>query len=422
MIGSEQSAMANPAVRGKPCIALIADMVRSRELPRAQRPRAQERFKDLVGHLNKTYSRNILSRFVITLGDEFQGLLSSATPIPDLMWDIEHRFSDRNLRVGMGFGALHTPIQKEALNVDGPALHLARAAIQTAHEKRLYGGVFLGFGELDPVMNGLARILWFQRSRLTKTQLTIAELLRQGRSQSEAAEKLNITRQAVSKQVISMGWWPYAVASDPLPEDRDNANFSWRTWRMTLPVRIAGSALLSYGMTHSIVTCGWLTTLTAIHPWIRLRSPLKWIAEIEVLVLISNLLFMLAFVRNFHLQLHTRVPTSLTTEHLAAISIVGSILLFVVRGGTYIVRGCLHKTGTLPHITVKNADQHETSNPQDQAKSPGIPRQVLPPSSPSSPEMEGDRLDVTEINRGRLIGNLERLILTIAVAVRRCGY
>jgi len=33
---------------------------------------------------------------------------------------------------------------------------MARAAIQTAHEKRRYGGVFLGFGELDTVMNGLA--------------------------------------------------------------------------------------------------------------------------------------------------------------------------------------------------------------------------------------------------------------------------
>ncbi len=77
--------MENPTVRTKPCIALIADMVRSRELPRIQRPRVQEKFKDFVGYLNRTYSRNILSRFVITLGDEFQGLLSSATPIPDLM-------------------------------------------------------------------------------------------------------------------------------------------------------------------------------------------------------------------------------------------------------------------------------------------------------------------------------------------------
>src|SRR5260370_7114296 len=120
MIGSEHSAMANPDVCSKPCIALIADMVRSRELPRAQRPRVQERFNDLVGHLNKAYSRNILSRFVITLGDEFQGLLSSATPIPALMWDIGHPFSARTLSVGLAFGALHTPIQKHPLHVHGP--------------------------------------------------------------------------------------------------------------------------------------------------------------------------------------------------------------------------------------------------------------------------------------------------------------
>src|SRR5229473_4015370 len=206
--------MANPTVRTKPCIALIADMVRSRELTRRQRPSVQKRFKEFVDYLNGTYSRAILSRFVITLGDEFQGILSSATAIPDLMWDIDHRFSDRNLRVGMGFGVLDTPIQKEARNVDGPALHMSRAAIQTAHEKRRYGGVFLGFGELDTVMNGLARILWFQRRRLTQTQLRIAELLRRGQSQSDAAKELSISRQAISKQVVSIGWWPYAEAEE----------------------------------------------------------------------------------------------------------------------------------------------------------------------------------------------------------------
>jgi len=204
--------MKNPNLRTKPCIALIADMVRSREVRRAQRPRVQERFKELVTYLNKTYSRSILSRFVITLGDEFQGLLSSGTPIPDLMWDIDQRFSERRLRVGVGFGFLHTPVQKEALNVDGPALYFARAAIQVAEKERSFGGVFFGFGELDPVMNGIARILWFHRSKLTNQQLRIAELLRRGLSQSEAADELNITRQAVSKQVVSTGWWSYTEA------------------------------------------------------------------------------------------------------------------------------------------------------------------------------------------------------------------
>jgi len=179
----------------------------------------------------------------------------------------------------------------------------------------------------------------------------------------------------------------YAIAPDPLPEDRDNSNFAWRTWRISLPIRIFGTALLSYGMTRSIVLSGWLTTITAIHPWIRLRSPLKWTAEIEVLVLISNSLFMLAFVRHFHLQSHTFVPAFLSAEHLCATSIVGATVLFVVRGGTYVVRACLRKTGTLPHIAAQNAGQAEK-----------------------------DQIDVMEINRGRLIGNLERLILTIVVA------
>ena len=200
------------AIPNRPCIALIADMVKSRVLTRSQRPAVQHRFHELVVFLNKKYAKHILARFVITLGDEFQGLLRSATPVPDLLWDIDCRFSDRRLRVGLGFGLLDTPLQKEALNIDGPALHFARAAIELAAEKRSYGGVFLGFADMDTVLNGIARILSFHRSRLTAQQLKIAELLRQGRSQSDVARELQIFQQAVSKQVIAFGWWPYTEA------------------------------------------------------------------------------------------------------------------------------------------------------------------------------------------------------------------
>jgi predicted DNA-binding protein YlxM (UPF0122 family) len=125
---------------------------------------------------------------------------------------MDQRFFDRHLRVGVGFGVLHTPVQKEAINIDGPALYYARSAIETAAEKRSFGGVFFGFGEWDPVLNGMARILSFHRSKLTGQQLKIAELLRQGLSQSEAAKELNITRQALSKQVVSTGWKAYVEA------------------------------------------------------------------------------------------------------------------------------------------------------------------------------------------------------------------
>src|SRR2546429_4837551 len=145
-------------LRSEPCLALIGDMVGSRELLPSRRPKIQERFREFIQYLNKKYAKDILAKFVITLGDEFQGLLLSATPVPDLMWDIDQRFTDRDLRVGVGFGVLTTPIQEEAINVDGPALYNARAAIENARRKRSLGGVFFGFGEADQVMNGIAHL------------------------------------------------------------------------------------------------------------------------------------------------------------------------------------------------------------------------------------------------------------------------
>jgi len=204
--------MKSAAVRTRPCIALIVDMVGSREVSPVRRRKIQEKFTKLILYLNSIYSPYILSKFVITLGDEFQGLLSSATPIPDLMWDIQQRFLDRDLRVGAGFGVLFTPTQEEAINVDGPALHNARAAIEKAKDLESLGGVFVGFGEMDHVMDGLARILSFHRSKLTRQQLRILELLRHRLSLTQIADQLGTTPRAVSKQVLLMGWRAYAAA------------------------------------------------------------------------------------------------------------------------------------------------------------------------------------------------------------------
>jgi hypothetical protein len=193
-------------------IAVIGDMVRSRDLPSAERGTVQKQFAELIKSLNREYRKKLVSKFVITLGDEFQGLLSTVTLIPDLIWRLEENFPERKLRVGIGLGPLDTPIQKFAINIDGPALHTARAAIETAKKTDTLGGVFNGFGQLDEVLNGIARLLWFHRSRWTLAQRKIADLLRRGMPQSEVAEQLEIKRQVVSKQVSALGWSPYIGA------------------------------------------------------------------------------------------------------------------------------------------------------------------------------------------------------------------
>jgi hypothetical protein len=184
-------------------------MVGSRAIVPSKRRILQKRFATLIASLNQDYQGVIASRFVITLGDEFQGLLNSTSMIPDLIWRLERDLPQRQFRVGIGLGSLDTPLQQYAINVDGPALHNARAAIDHAKKTKVLGGVFRGFGDLDDILEGIGRLLWFQRSRWTYSQRKIANLLRNGMSQAEVAEALRIKRQVVSRQVRASGCYPY---------------------------------------------------------------------------------------------------------------------------------------------------------------------------------------------------------------------
>jgi SatD family (SatD) len=205
-------------------IAVIADIVGSRGIPRSKRPVFQKQFAELIKHLNRDFRKYLTAGFAITLGDEFQGLLNSASPIPDLIWRLEQDSPQRQFRFGMGLGTLDTPLQKYAINIDGPALHNARAAIDCAKKTGVLGGVFSGFGEFDEIMNGMSDLLWFHRSGWTDSQRRIANLLRSGMSQTEVAKKLRIKRQVVSKQVSASGYAHYMSAD--------------RAWRMLLQKQI----------------------------------------------------------------------------------------------------------------------------------------------------------------------------------------
>jgi hypothetical protein len=206
-------------------------------VPRSQRRVLQKQFSGVIASLNRDYRKTIASKFVITLGDEFQGLLISATTVSDLIWRLEQDLPQREFRVGIGLGRLDTPLQNYAINIDGPALHTARAAIEHAKKAKALGGVFRGFGELDEILSGVARLLWFQRSRWTQPQRNIANLLRKGMSQTEVADELRITKQVVSRQVLASGSYSY-IAGD-------------KAWRMILERQADPLLGSKHGLSHS---------------------------------------------------------------------------------------------------------------------------------------------------------------------------
>ncbi len=193
----------------RPCVALIGDIVRSRQLHN-QRQAAQEELYNTLALINADFSEAILAKFLITVGDEFQGLLCKASEIPEIIWRLETLFTYSNIRVGIGYGTLDTSLQEFAIGADGPVWHNARYAIDQAKHENHMGGCFSGFGAtVDQVLNGIARLVYHHRHSMTKRQRQVITLLHNGLKQSEVAEELFISPQAVNQIVRTSGWLAY---------------------------------------------------------------------------------------------------------------------------------------------------------------------------------------------------------------------
>lgn len=188
-------------------VAWIADLVGSRELPSADRATVQRRLHAMMPTLDAVAGTSLVAGFVVTTGDEFQGLLASTAPLPRLLWEVGVRFDGPAVRVGIGTGPLSTEVRNDrAIGMDGPAFHHARAAITDSETFADDAPVFRGFGDLlDRTLDGLARALHDRRRGWTARQREVAIELRAGRSQAAIADTLGISQQAVSKHAAAAG-------------------------------------------------------------------------------------------------------------------------------------------------------------------------------------------------------------------------
>jgi hypothetical protein len=205
----------------------------------------------------------------------------------------------------------------------------------------------------------------------------------------------------------------YGVSSDPLPEEGIGNNFRWPKWKIIIGVRGVGASLVTFVISGSVILSIWMLLIILLLPWLRFKSSSRRTAEIEISVLAFNIFVTHILIRHWHLTLRHSIQTTLTAEQLSAISIMGATMLFVVRGGTYIVRGCLRKAGTLP---IEHRKVGEDGTRQSDLTQPKLPVPQVKGYPPSVATDSGNQIDTQEINRGRLIGNIERLLLTIVVA------
>lgn len=188
-------------------IAVLGDLVGSRELSDSDRLTAQARLRDLMTRLDAVAGDSLASRFVITAGDEFQGLVSSGSVLPSLLFEVQTFDGPCAIRLGFGRGALVTELHRDAaIGMDGPVFHRAREAIEASESESRDAPRFRGFSDLaDVVLDGLGRALHDRRMDWTDRQREITVQLRRGAARKEVAAALSISPQAVAKHVARAG-------------------------------------------------------------------------------------------------------------------------------------------------------------------------------------------------------------------------
>ena len=181
--------------------AILGDINKSRSLP--NRASIQRKFHEAMRVLNAEFKGEIAAHFMITLGDEFQGLLFT----PAASYRMVLRFAELMHPVpfsfGIGIGTISTSFDAMmTTSMDGEVFHAARSALQRSKKNRL----FLTYEFKDPaihLLNVLAGLLEKQKTKLTPRQTTIARLMRKHANQSRVAKLLGIRQPSVWKSLAS---------------------------------------------------------------------------------------------------------------------------------------------------------------------------------------------------------------------------
>ncbi|MBD5459081.1 MAG: hypothetical protein HDR27_10995 [Lachnospiraceae bacterium] len=202
-------------------IAIIGDIKESKKID--DRNMVQEKLNHILNHINKMYSPDISAKFIITLGDEFQGLLGVNDHLFDIIKYIQREMYPVKLRFGIGIGEIYTDIFYEAaIGADGPAYYAARETIEELREqeKRLkkqaadiqisvYNTESFAITQINTVL-ALMKIIedgWSDKQRYT-----IWDMAQNGGSQEECAKRMNTTQSTVARRLADGNYITYERA------------------------------------------------------------------------------------------------------------------------------------------------------------------------------------------------------------------
>lgn len=182
-------------------IAVIGDVIGSRRAP--DRAGLQDRLGAGLRDVNAGFASEVAAEFVLTVGDEFQGLLGSTSQLDKILATLRAHAFPAELRLGLGIGILDTPLRQQALGMDGPCFHRAREAVERAESRGT--PIEVEAGMPSAAMDIYAVLTGHQRSRWTRRQREVVDLSMSGMEGQEIAAYLSVSPSAVSQHLTAAG-------------------------------------------------------------------------------------------------------------------------------------------------------------------------------------------------------------------------
>lgn len=209
--------------------AVIGDIKDSKKI--LNRGQIQEKLNIVLKQVNEIYDTDISAKFIITLGDEFQGLLKNNRHLLDIIKYIQREMYPVLLRFGIGIGQITTDIfQEAAIGADGPAYYAAREMIEHLREQEkkmkkqaadiqisIYGTESFEITEINTI---LALMKLIEDGWSEKQRFTIWDMSQNGGSQEECARRINTTQPTIARRLAEGNYLTYErarkVADDAL--------------------------------------------------------------------------------------------------------------------------------------------------------------------------------------------------------------
>lgn len=207
----------------KPYIAVIGDIKNSKKIE--ERKAVQDKLNCVLNEVNNMYSSSIASRFVITLGDEFQGLLSSGENTMNIIQYIKKEVYPIKIRFGIGVGDISTDINSEiAIGADGPGYYRARESVdnikslERKKEKALYD-VQIKIDERNELqelsLNSIFKLMYSIEGNWTEKQREVINyVLLEQENQTNTSLHFHVTQSYIQQVLAKSHYYAYKEAFD----------------------------------------------------------------------------------------------------------------------------------------------------------------------------------------------------------------